>query len=215
MAAPLPAMPGQSHRALCSVNETPSEGETVLDRLFRRQREARAAAEFFGRIVAQARRPEFYRDLGVPDSLDGRFDMVALHVFLVMHRLKGQGEAAESWSRRLYEVMLDDFEKSLMELGAGDSGIPRRMKQIARGMAGRIDAYHKALEGGSTDSRVLEVALDNNLYGTVPDTKPAWLAAMAGYVRATVSALAGQPLEGLLAGEIRFADPPAAGPAPG
>ena len=178
----------------------------MFDRLFRGQREARAAAEFFGKIVAQARRPDFYRDLGVPDSLDGRFDMVALHVFLVMHRLKGQGAAAEARSQRLYEVMLDDFEKSLMEMGVGDSGIPHRMKRIARGMAGRIDAYHRALE--SADDRLLEVALDNNLYGTVLETDPAGLAAMARYVRATVALLAEQPLDGLLAGAIRFAAPP-------
>lgn len=203
-------MPGQSHPAVCPVNETPSERETVLDRLFRRRREARAAAEFFAKIVGQARQPGFYRDLGVPDTLDGRFDMVALHVFLVMRRLKGQGAAAADRSRALYETMIDNFEKSLMEMGVGDTGIGRRIKTIARAMAGRIQVYDAAL--AADDDRPLEVALDNNVYGTVAEVDPAWLAAMVAYVRREAVALDRQPLESLLAGDIRFGEPPAAHP---
>lgn len=175
----------------------------MFDRLFRRRRDARAAAEFFVTIVGQARDPAFYRDLGVPDTLDGRFDMIVLHVFLVMHRLKGQGAAAADWSRQLYETMIDNFEKSLMEQGAGDSGISRRIKTMARGMAGRIQAYDRALAPGADDG-LLEVALDNNVYGTVPDADRASLAALAAYVRREVAGLAGQPQEALLRGAIRF-----------
>ncbi len=175
----------------------------MLDRLFRRRRDTRAATEFFVKIVGQARDPVFYRDLGVPDTLDGRFDMVVLHVFLVMHRLKGQGTAAADWSRQLYETMIDNFEKSLMEQGVGDSGISRRVKTMARGMAGRIQAYDGALASGA-DEGLLEVALDNNVYGTAPDADRAHLAAMTAYVRRQVATLAEQPLESLLAGEIRF-----------
>lgn len=179
----------------------------MLDRLFRRRRDTRAAAEFFVKIVAQARNPAFYRDLGVPDTLDGRFDMVVLHVFLVMRRLKGQGTEAMERSRLLYETMIDNFEKSLMEQGVGDSGISRRVKTMARGMAGRIQAYDRALADGA-DERLLEVALDNNVYGTAPDTNPDWLAAMTAYVRREVAGLDAQPLESLLAGEVRFGAPP-------
>jgi Uncharacterized conserved protein len=181
----------------------------VLDRLFRRRREAHAAAEFFVKIVAQAREPAFYRDLGVPDTLDGRFDMVVLHVFLVMRRLKGQGAAATERSRLLYETMIDNFEKSLLEQGAGDSGISRRVKTMARGMAGRIQAYDRAL-AGDADERLLEVTLDNNVYGTVPDTNPEHLAAMTAYVRREAAGLDAQSLESLLAGNIRFGEPPSA-----
>ncbi len=178
----------------------------MLDRLFRRRREALAVAEFFVTIVDQARHPAFYRDLGVPDTLDGRFDMVVLHVFLVMRRLKGQGPAAAERSRRLYEAMIDNFEKSLMEMGVGDTGIGRRIKTMARGMAGRIQVYDRAL--AESDDRALEVALDNNLYGTVPDVDPAHLAALVGYVRREAAGLEAQALERLLAGEIRFGEPP-------
>ncbi|KAA0681480.1 ubiquinol-cytochrome C chaperone family protein [Roseomonas genomospecies 6] len=178
----------------------------MLDRLFRRRREARAASEFYLKIAAQARLPDFYRDLGVPDTLDGRFDMVVLHVFLVMRRLKGQGPAAADRSRLLFEAMIDHFEKSLMEQGVGDSGVGRRIKTMARGIAGRIEVYDRALaeDGG----RGLEVALDNNIYGTAPDVPPERLAAMAAYVRREAAGLESQPLESLLAGEIRFGPPP-------
>ncbi len=169
-------------------------------------RNAQAVAGLFTAIVTQARAPAFYRDLGVPDTLDGRFDLVALHCFLVMHRLKGRGAAAAALSKRLYEVMVDDFETSLMEMGVGDSGIGRRVKTMARGMAGRIRAYDEALAedpAGGGDRR-LEVALDNNVYGTVEGISPAALAVLAAYVRTSAAALEAQELEALLAGDARF-----------
>lgn len=162
-----------------------------------------AVADLFIAIVTQARSPVFYRDLGVPDTLDGRFDLVALHTFLVMRRLKGQGAAPAALSQRLYEVMIDDFEKSLMEMGVGDTGIGRRVKTMARGMAGRIKAYDEAL--AEPDGHRLEVALDNNVYGTVEGTAPEALAALAAYVRASAAALEAQELAAVMAGELRFA----------
>ncbi|CAO3420406.1 ubiquinol-cytochrome C chaperone family protein [Azospirillum argentinense] len=181
----------------------------MLDRLFRRRREARAVADFYLTIAAQARRPAFYRDLGVPDTLDGRFDMVVLHVFLVMRRLKGQGAAAADRSRLLFEAMIDHFEKSLMEQGVGDSGVGRRIKTMARGIAGRIEVYDRAL--ADEGEQALEVALDNNVYGTVSEVPPERLAVMAAYVRREAAGLETQPLESLMAGEVRFGPPPGVG----
>ncbi|WP_353859424.1 ubiquinol-cytochrome C chaperone family protein [Azospirillum formosense] len=181
----------------------------MLDRLFRRRREARAVADFYLTIAAQARLPGFYRDLGVPDTLDGRFDMVVLHVFLVMRRLKGQGAAAADRSRLLFEAMIDHFEKSLMEQGVGDSGVGRRIKTMARGIAGRIEVYDRAL--ADENDAALEVALDNNVYGTASDVPPQRLAVMAAYVRREAAGLEAQPLESLMAGKVRFGPPPGAG----
>ncbi|CAO3422712.1 ubiquinol-cytochrome C chaperone family protein [Azospirillum doebereinerae] len=181
--------------------------ESLLGRLFGRfsgDRRGDRVADLFTAIVERGRAPVFYRDLGVPDTLDGRFEMVALHAFLVMRRLKGQGAEAGSLSRRLYETMIDNFEKSLMEMGVGDTGIGRRVKTMARGMAGRIRAYDEAL--ADPEGSRLEVALDNNVYGTVvAGVDPAALAALAAYVRACVAALDGQPLESLMGGQPDFA----------
>jgi cytochrome b pre-mRNA-processing protein 3 len=172
-----------------------------------RARTATAVGGLFAAIVGRAREPAFYRALAVPDTLDGRFEMVALHLLLVMRRLKGQGPEAGKLSQCLYETMVDDFEKSLLEMGAGDSGIARRVKTMARGMAGRIRAYDEAL-ADSDDGR-LEMALDNNLYGTVDPVPDGVLATMAAYVRACATALDAQPLESLMRGEVRFAPVPA------
>ncbi|MCG5239169.1 ubiquinol-cytochrome C chaperone family protein [Azospirillum doebereinerae] len=181
--------------------------ESLLGRLFGRfsgDRRGARVAGLFTAIVERGRAPVFYRDLGVPDTLDGRFEMVALHAFLVMRRLKGQGAEAGSLSRRLYETMIDNFEKSLMEMGVGDTGIGRRVKTMARGMAGRIRAYDEAL--ADSDERCLEVALDNNVYGTVvAGVDPAALVALAAYVRACVVTLDGQALEALMEGQPNFA----------
>lgn len=178
----------------------------LLGRLTGGRRGDGPVAGLFTAIVTQARQPGFYRDLGVPDTVDGRFDLVALHCFLVMRRLKGQGAAPAALSRRLYEVMVDDFEKSLMEMGVGDTGIGRRVKTMARGMAGRIKAYDEALT--DLDDHRLEVALDNNVYGTVEGTDPAALAALTAYVRAGAATLDAQALDGILRGDVRFPTPP-------
>jgi len=178
--------------------------KAVLDRLFGRRRPP-GAADFYAAVVAQAREPAFYRDLAVPDTLDGRFDLLVLHVILVMHRLKGQGAEAEEWSRALYETMITDFDRSLREMGVGDTGIAKRVKAMVRGAHGRLLAYDAAL--AAPDDSALEVALDNNVYGTVRDVPPDALRAMAAYVRRLVADLAAQPLADLLAGRIRFLPP--------
>lgn len=165
------------------------------------------AVDFYAAVLAQARAPAFYRDLAVPDTLDGRFDLLVLHVILVMHRLKGQGTEAEEWSRTLYETMITDFDRSLREMGVGDTGIARRVKTMVRGAHGRLLAYDAAL--AAEDDSALEVALDNNVYGTVRDVPPEALRAMAAYVRRLVAALAAQPVADLLAGRIRFVAPAA------
>ncbi|PWC38375.1 ubiquinol-cytochrome C chaperone family protein [Azospirillum sp. TSO22-1] len=180
--------------------------DRLFGRLFGRSQDAQAAADLYARIVAQARRPEFYGVLGVPDTLDGRFDMVALHLFLVMHRLKGQGAAADARSRRLFEVVTNDFERTLREMGVGDQGIARRVTAMVGGARGRLTAYDAAI---AQDDPALEVALDNNVYGTVPEPDPRAITALAGYVRRSVAELAAQPLDSLLSGAFHWAEPPA------
>ena len=161
----------------------------------------------YGLVVEQARRPVFYQRYGVPDTLDGRFDMLALHAFLVMHRLKRQGEAARRFSRCLLETMITDMDQSVREMGVGDMGVAPRVKRMARGFNGRIHAYDRGL--GVDGDEVLLAALDNNLYGTVLEPDPRVLADMVAYVREAAALLAVQPLEALLAGVVTFPEPEA------
>ncbi|MDZ4734994.1 MAG: ubiquinol-cytochrome C chaperone family protein [Rhodospirillaceae bacterium] len=151
--------------------------------------------------VEQARAPEFYTALGVPDTVDGRFELIALHGFLIMHRLKEEPGKGPALAQSLFDFMFADMDAALREMGAGDLGVGRRVKTMAKGLLGRIAAYQTGL--GDNDPGTLESALRRNLYGTVePD--PAHVAAVAAYVRAATGLLAGQTADGFLAGKVQF-----------
>lgn len=180
----------------------------MLDRLFRKDPAAalasRRGAALYARAVAQARLPEFYRAAGVPDTLDGRFELIALHAFLLLRRLKQEGEAGSALAQAMVDAMFADMDASLRELGVGDLGVAPRIKRMASGFYGRIAAYEAGLAGADAE---LAEALRRNLYGTV-EPGPAAVAALAGYLGAAAAALAEQAGAALLAGEARFPAPP-------
>jgi cytochrome b pre-mRNA-processing protein 3 len=177
----------------------------VLASLFRPGQSRRIAVHAaYGRIVERARLPLFYAGWGVPDTLDGRFELLALHAFLVLHRLKREHDATARFAQALFDAMFADLDRALREMGAGDLGIGRRIKAMATGFYGRIAAYEKGLE----DEPALLAALRRNLYGTAAPSE-AQLARAADYMHRQAAALAAQPVAGLLAGEVVFADPEA------
>lgn len=160
-------------------------------------RRRESADRLYLALVALARDPRFYTDLGVPDTVDGRFEMLSLFVYLALRRLRREGEGSADFSQDLFDTMFADLDQSLRELGAGDLGVAPRIKRMAEGFYGRIAAYDKALED---DGEALGVALRRNLYGTVtPDE--AILARMAGVLRRLDSAFAGLPVAAVRAGE--------------
>jgi cytochrome b pre-mRNA-processing protein 3 len=189
----------------------------AIGRLFRRDPLGAPAADLYGQVVEQARRPAFYTGAGVPDTLDGRFELVALHAFLLLHRLKREGEAGAALGQAVFDLMFADMDRSLRELGAGDLGVAPRVKRMVSGFYGRIAAYEAGLADG--DGALAE-ALRRNLYGTLrpggQDVEAAARpAAMAVYLRAAVAALEGQPGSGLMAGRLTFPEPDFAGELPG
>lgn len=175
--------------------------------LFKRDPAAAAAQALYAQVVEQARLPGFYRDLGVPDTLDGRFDMIVLHAFLVLHRLKAEGQAQGPVGQALFDLMFADMDASLRELGVGDLSVGKKVKQMATGFYGRVAAYEEGLAApGASGDDALAAALRRNLYGTTT-AAPGHVAAMAGYVRRQASALAGQSAVALTGGSVRFAVP--------
>ena len=163
-----------------------------------------SARLLYAAVVARAREPVFYTRFQVPDSLDGRFDMIALHAFLVLRRLKGEGADGAALGQALFDAVFTDMDRSLREMGAGDLGVGRRVKRMASGFYGRIAAYDQALAPGGD----LDDALRRNLYGTVdPDSQI--VASFAAYTREVAESLAIQPRESLFAGVLDFAAPPA------
>jgi cytochrome b pre-mRNA-processing protein 3 len=181
----------------------------MFDRWFTRRPSEDSSDEAYRRIVAQARRPEFYADGGVPDSLDGRFEMLALHLFLVQHRLKHErGDAAcAALAQALADRVAADLDANLREMGAGDLGVGRRVKRMAGTIYGRITAYEAGLDGGEA---VLRQAIRRNLFATVePDEGQ--VAAMARYVLAGYGLLAEAPAAALAKGAVEFPEPEPAG----
>jgi cytochrome b pre-mRNA-processing protein 3 len=176
----------------------------VLASLFRSKSRRVAVHAAYGRIVERARLPLFYTVWGVPDTLDGRFELLALHAFLVLNRLKREHDATAGFAQALFDTMFADLDRALREMGAGDLGVGRRIKAMATGFYGRIAAY----EGGLADPPALTAALRRNLYGTAAPSDRQ-LAQAADYTRRQAAALAAQPVAALLAGEVAFAAPEA------
>jgi cytochrome b pre-mRNA-processing protein 3 len=175
----------------------------VIAALRQRKQRRGAAMAAYGRIVARAREPDLFAAWAIPDTLDGRFEMLALHVFLVLNRLKPEA-AAKEFAQILFDTMFADLDRGVREMGATDIGVGRHVKAMARGFYGRIAAY----EAGLGEASELAPALRRNLFGTV-EPKPAHLDAAAGYLRHQAAALAVVPVEIFLAGEVPFAPWPA------
>ena len=182
---------------------------------FKADPQQNAAEALYDAIVAQARKPAFYGACGVPDTLDGRFELIVLHSFLALHRLKKNGAEAADFAQLLFDVLFRDMDRSLREIGVGDLSVGKKVRSMAEGFYGRVEAYERGLEAeGQGDGATLEAALGRNLYGTA-EPSPAQLTAMAGYLKRESKALAAQATAALVAGEIAFGDAPEVGAAPG
>jgi cytochrome b pre-mRNA-processing protein 3 len=165
---------------------------------------AREAADLaYRRVVEQARQAVFFTDYGVPDTLDGRFELICLHAFLYLHRLKGDRPQANQFCQSLFDRMFADFDRSLREMGVGDLGVGTQVKRMARAFYGRVLSYEAGLAG---DDPLLAAALVRNIFGTI-SARQSIADAMAAYVRGAVSELRSQRAEDLLAGNVWFATP--------
>ncbi len=169
----------------------------ILQRLFRPK--PQAERKLYEAIVAAARHPVFYARWGVADTIDGRFDMIILHAFAVLERMKGE---APEFRQRLVDEMFSDMDRSLREMGVGDLSVGKRIRVMAEVFYGRISAYESALLGAPG---AFEAALERNLF---PDGVPEGvLARLADHVQELRAALATLPLERLQTGQIAFTEP--------
>jgi cytochrome b pre-mRNA-processing protein 3 len=172
----------------------------ALASLFRRHPHRDNAYKAYTAIVEQARMPAFFLAHEVPDTVDGRFELIALHVFLVLNRLKADHGTTADFAQELFDAMFADLDRGLREMGASDIGVGRHVKEMAKGFYGRIVAYEEGLAGG--EPKLVE-ALLRNLYGTVKPS-PASVTSLARYVLAQARFLTTQPLAGLLSGKVNF-----------
>lgn len=178
-----------------------------LRQLFRPGPEKTAGRQLYAAAVAQARDPVFYAEWGVPDTPTGRFDLIVLHVFLVMHRLKEDADS-RPLAQAVCDAVVEDMDRNLREMGVGDLSVGKKVKRLMEGFYGRLGAYEEALQTG--DGMLISV-LKRNLYAAaVPDDQQ--VDAVMRYVRRAAEALDGQSIAQLGAGQAGFG-PPLAGAA--
>src|SRR4030088_1146999 len=151
-------------------------------------------------IVTQAREPLFYRDLGVPDTVNGRFDLLVLHLWMVLRRLNSI-EGGVALAQMLFDRFCDDMDANLREMGVGDLTVPKRMQAFGEAFYGRAAAYDLALTAGAEP---LAQALCKNILNGKEFEKARQL---AFYAEAAIAALAGLDDAAMQSGSWRFPSP--------
>ena len=154
----------------------------------------------YGMIVTQAREPLFYRDLAVPDTVNGRFDLLVMHLWIILHCLRTM-EGGVGLSQALFERFCADMDANLREMAVGDLAVPKRMRTIGEAFYGRIAAYDRAFSVGSED---LAQALCRNILdgGDIEQARR-----LAAYAMAAIASLASQGDGALLSGSWSFPSP--------
>ena len=154
----------------------------------------------YGMIVAQAREPLFYQSLGVPDTVNGRFDMVVLHLWMVLRQLKRLGDTS-NLAQALFDRFCSDMDHNLRELGTGDLAVPKRMQEFGEAFYGRSAAYDLALIAGEGP---LAQALCKNIFNGEQAEKARRL---ADYVEQALAALAATDEASLSGAAWQFPSP--------
>lgn len=136
------------------------------------------AEKLYADALLHTRKEKFYTDFGVPDSLDGRFDLLLVHIFIILNRRMGNA-GYDELSQALFDVTFKDMDQTLREIGIGDTGMKRHMKRMMKAFNGRMHAYQYAVAPESLCDKdiegltksTLEEALKRNLYATVLDNE--------------------------------------------
>ncbi|WP_137177026.1 ubiquinol-cytochrome C chaperone family protein [Roseomonas sp. AR75] len=169
--------------------------------LFTRKPHERAGFALYGAAVGAARQPVFFAEIGVPDTLDGRFDLVSLHTGLLVCRIARDADPrGKDLAQAVFDAMFADMDVNLREMGVGDLSVGKRVKRMWEAFHGRAQAYDTALREG--DRSALEGALGRNVWrGAPPAGGAERLAAVAA---AADAALARVPFAELVAGRVSF-----------
>lgn len=173
----------------------------LFRRFFVRRTREHAASNLYLTAVAQARQPAFYAHLGVPDTLEGRYDMIVLHAWMLVRRLRAVGgDGADGVSRALIELMFADMDRNLREMGVTDLRVGKRVLNMAEAFYGRVVAYDRALSEGD---EALAAALERNVYQS-GEARPGDTAALAAHVRSQLVHLDSLDAKALCEGKATF-----------
>lgn len=169
----------------------------LFKRLFVREDDRASVRPLYAAIAAQARQPHWYVEGEVPDTVDGRFEMVTVILALVLIRLDAIGDAGAIPAALLAEVFVEDMDGQLRQLGMGDVVVGKHIGKMMSALGGRLGAYRTGLAGEAP----MDAALVRNLYGGVTPS-PKALTHVEASARAILDGLSHRSLETLLAGDI-------------
>ena len=169
---------------------------SLFQRIFGGTKQRAPLQPLYAAVVAKGRAPAWYRDGRVPDTLDGRFDMIAAILALVLLRLEREGEAAREQSILLTEIFIDDMDGTLRQIGIGDYVVGKHIGRMMGAVGGRLTALRAGREEGS-----LAGAVTRNIFHDAPPSEPA-IAFVADGLERFATALDGAPLDTLLAGAL-------------
>jgi cytochrome b pre-mRNA-processing protein 3 len=183
---------------------SPTEGEIeadmILDRLFRPKPAQTAGRTLYAACVEQARSPALYAELATPDTVEGRFEIYTLHVFLLLDRLLRQGSGAAEVSQALFDTYVRSLDDALREMGVGDLSVGKKMRKLGEAFYGRVKNYEAAF-AKLPERAELETLLGRTVYAGVESPPTGKL---ADYVLTQRAGLAGQDLAGLLEGKVQW-----------
>ena len=167
---------------------------------FKKQYETEGIGKIYNIVVSQSRRPELFAEFSVADTLDGRFDLLSLHMCLILKRLKLEDNSHKQFSQSLFDFMFQDMDRSLREIGVGDLSVGKRVKEMGRAFLGRLEVYEAVIKVNDIS---LEEALIRNVYRSDPLLSQN-ASKLAHYVRRVDAKLADIPIELLIRGEFTF-----------
>ena len=164
------------------------------------RRHERAGFALYTGSVRAARDPVYFERLGVPDTLDGRFDLVGLFAALLIHHLRSLAAPGPALAQAVFDAMFADMDFSLREIGVGEMSVGRKIRAMWEAFHGRAMAYDAPLATG--DVPALAAALGRNVWRGAAPAGSAQALAMAALAQAR--RLSGQDLAALARGEVRF-----------
>ncbi len=172
--------------------------------LFRKKNNNQAiVVRQYEHLTQAARRPLFYSDMGVPDTVLGRFEMLTVVLILYFRRTAQSVRSGQEIAQEIIDYFFEDIDHSMRELGVGDVGVPKRVKKFARMYYGRLESYAAALDTG--DLEALKAALRRNIRPDEPDAPD--MTALAAYMIEAEAALKGVSEDEIAKGAAMLIEP--------
>ncbi len=175
----------------------------MILRFLARSRHDPVPQQLYGAVVTQARKPVFYLSRGFPDSVTGRFDVLALHMFLFSRRLSSEDDPrAAALSQEVFDAFTDGIDDALRALGIGDTSVPKRKQAMVRGFYAQIDEFAPLMD--KADSGALGAAVSRRFFeGGNKDES----ARISAYMLEAANALAAQQFSAIGNGALSWPQP--------